>query len=82
MDPLLGNDRETNNETTVIAKQQLRKYATLLEPFLGSGPRNNGNTAGSCVFCVVPSEAVSLDRPISVQLVQCGGVERVVSRVS
>jgi hypothetical protein len=41
IDPLLGNDRETNNETMVIAMQQLRKYATVLEPLLGSGPRPN-----------------------------------------
>jgi hypothetical protein len=33
---LLGNDRETN-ETTAIAKQQLRKYATVLNPLLASG---------------------------------------------
>jgi hypothetical protein len=30
MDPLLGDERETNNETTAIAKQQLRKYGTVL----------------------------------------------------
>jgi hypothetical protein len=38
-DTLLGNDHETNNETTAIAMQQLRKYATVLEPLLGSGQR-------------------------------------------
>jgi hypothetical protein len=37
MDPLLCNDHETNNETMVIARQQLRKYATVLKPLLGSG---------------------------------------------
>jgi hypothetical protein len=37
IDPLLGNDRETNNETTAIAGQQLRKYTTVLQPLLGSG---------------------------------------------
>jgi hypothetical protein len=36
---LLGNDRETNNETTAIAMQQLRKYATVLETLLSSSPR-------------------------------------------
>jgi hypothetical protein len=36
IDSLLG---ETNNETTAIAMQQLRKYATVLETLLGSGPR-------------------------------------------
>jgi hypothetical protein len=33
---LLGNDRETNNKTMAIARQQLRKYATVLELLLGS----------------------------------------------
>jgi hypothetical protein len=33
MDPLLGNDLETN-ETTAIATQQLGKYAVVLEPLL------------------------------------------------
>jgi hypothetical protein len=37
-DPLGGNDRETNNETMVIARQKLRKYETVLKPLLGSGP--------------------------------------------
>jgi hypothetical protein len=36
VEELLGKDRETNNETTVIAMQQLRKYATVLEPLLDS----------------------------------------------
>jgi hypothetical protein len=35
---LLSNDRESN-ETTAIARQELRKYVTVLEPLLGSGPR-------------------------------------------
>jgi hypothetical protein len=38
IDPLLGNDSE-RNEITAIARQQLRKYATGLEPVLGSGTR-------------------------------------------
>jgi hypothetical protein len=37
-DPLLGNDSE-RNEITAIASQHLRKYATVMEPLLGSGPR-------------------------------------------
>jgi hypothetical protein len=49
---LIGNDRETDNETTAIAMQQLRKYATLLESLLGSGPRNSGSALGSGVFYV------------------------------
>jgi hypothetical protein len=36
--PLPGNDRETNNETMAIARQQLHKYETVLQPLLGSGP--------------------------------------------
>jgi hypothetical protein len=36
IDPLLGNDRETNNETKVTARQQFRKYATVLELLLRS----------------------------------------------
>jgi hypothetical protein len=38
IDPLLDNDRETNNEATTITRQQLHKYATVLEPLLESGP--------------------------------------------
>jgi hypothetical protein len=47
--PLLGNDRETNNETTAVARQ------------LPS--RNNGSTGENGVFYVVRSEAKSRDRP-------------------
>jgi hypothetical protein len=36
---LLGNESETNNKTTATAKQQLRKYTTILKPLLGSGLR-------------------------------------------
>jgi hypothetical protein len=39
IDTFLGNDLETNNETTAIAMQQLRKYATAVEPLLGIGLR-------------------------------------------
>jgi hypothetical protein len=35
--PLLGNDSEIN-DATAIARQQLRKYATILKLLLGSGP--------------------------------------------
>lgn len=34
-DPLLGNDRETN-ETTALTTQQLPKYATTLESSLAA----------------------------------------------
>jgi hypothetical protein len=37
IDSLLANDSETYNEITATARQQLRKYATVLEPLLGSG---------------------------------------------
>jgi hypothetical protein len=36
INPLLGNDRDTNE--TAIAMKQLRKYSTVLEPLLDSGP--------------------------------------------
>jgi hypothetical protein len=63
IDPLLGNYRETNNEKTAIDRQQLRKYAIVLEPLLGSGQAsNNVSTVGRCVFYVGLSEAISLDR--------------------
>jgi hypothetical protein len=35
---MLGNDHETN-KTMIIARQQLCKYTTVLEPFLSSIPR-------------------------------------------
>jgi hypothetical protein len=37
----------------------------------------NRRTVRSGVFYVVCSEDISIDRPSSVQLVQCSGVERV-----
>jgi hypothetical protein len=43
IDPLLGNDRETNNETTAVARQR--------------PARNNGSTVGNSIFYVVRSEA-------------------------
>jgi hypothetical protein len=53
IDPLIGNDRETNNETTAVAWQR--------------PARNNGSNFGGRVFCVVRSEVISRDRPSSVQ---------------
>jgi hypothetical protein len=44
IDPLLGNNRETNNETTAVARQETA--------------RNNGSTVGRGVFYVVRSEAI------------------------
>jgi hypothetical protein len=50
MDPLLGNDRESKNEKTVNAMQQLRKYATVLEPLLDSGSRATVEVLWELVF--------------------------------
>jgi hypothetical protein len=36
--PVARQRLRKNNETTATARQQLRKYATVLEPLLGSGP--------------------------------------------
>jgi hypothetical protein len=53
VDSLLGNDRETNNETMAVDRQ---------------GPaRNSGSTVGSGVFYVVRSEAILRDLPSSVR---------------
>jgi hypothetical protein len=49
---LLGSDRETSNETRVIASQQLRKYATVREPWLGNVPTNIGKTVVVAVVAV------------------------------
>jgi hypothetical protein len=57
IDPLLGNDRETN-ETAAVAGQR--------------PARNSESTVGSGVFYVVRSEVIRLARPSLVQLVQCG----------
>jgi hypothetical protein len=38
IDPLLGNNLGSNNDTTAIDRQHCRKYATLLEPLQDSGP--------------------------------------------
>jgi hypothetical protein len=51
INPLLGNDSETN-ETTAVARQR--------------ASRNSGSTVGGDVFYVVRSEATSHDRPNSV----------------
>jgi hypothetical protein len=53
IDPLLGNDCKTKNETMAVARQQ--------------PTCNNGGTAGRGVFYVVHYEAISDDRPSSVQ---------------
>jgi hypothetical protein len=50
--PLLGNDRETNNESTAV---------------LGGDPRAAMEVLLIAVFSVVRSKATSRDRPSSVQ---------------
>jgi hypothetical protein len=62
IEPLLGNERETNNDTTAIPRQQLCKYETVLELLLGSGPRAAIDALLEAVFLWAPSEAISLDR--------------------
>jgi hypothetical protein len=54
IDLLLGNDCEKSNKTTAIARQQLRKYAKLLEPFLGSGPRASMEVLLEALFSIGP----------------------------
>jgi hypothetical protein len=54
IDPLLGNNCETNNETTAIATQQLRKYATGLDLLLGSGPHATVEVLLEAVFSMGP----------------------------
>jgi hypothetical protein len=49
---LLSNGRETNNETKIVYMQQLRDYATVLEPLLGSGPQTTMNMLLEAVFSV------------------------------
>jgi hypothetical protein len=48
IDPLLDNDRETNNETMTVARQR--------------PARNNESTVGNDVLYVVRSETISRDR--------------------
>jgi hypothetical protein len=71
LDLLLGNDRKTNNEITTIAMQHLRKYATKLEPLLGSGPHATLEMLLQAMFPML------YDSTDQVQLVQCSGVERI-----
>jgi hypothetical protein len=84
MDSLLGNDSETKNETTVIARQQLCKYATVLEPLLGCDPRVtmevSFETMFSAWYMIWPSEFSSVSAVQSVELVS--GAERVGEWVS
>jgi hypothetical protein len=62
IDPLVGNDRETNNETTAIAMQQLRKYATVLETLQDSGPRATSEVGSGVFYGSAPRLYHSTDR--------------------
>jgi hypothetical protein len=61
IDPFFGNDRETNNETKVIARQQFRKYTTVLKPLLDSGLP----ATMEAVFSMIRCEAISLTSLVS-----------------
>jgi hypothetical protein len=50
--PFLDNDQERNNEPRAIAKQQHRKYATILELLRGRGPRGRMEVLLEVVFAV------------------------------
>jgi hypothetical protein len=54
IDLFLGNDRRTNNDTTAIARQQLRKYATVLDLLLGSGLRPTMEVLSEAMFSKDP----------------------------
>jgi hypothetical protein len=47
MEPLLGNDQETNNKTTAIPRQQLRKHNSTRAVARQRPARNSGSTVGS-----------------------------------
>jgi hypothetical protein len=49
-DPLLGNDREANNETTAIARKQLRKYSQ----YWSIGPHATMDVLLKVVFSMGP----------------------------
>jgi hypothetical protein len=54
IDPLLGNDRETNNKATAFSVEHLYKYATVLEPLLGCGPHASMEVLIEAVFSTGP----------------------------
>jgi hypothetical protein len=62
---LLDNDHKTYNETTAIFMQQLRKYATVLEPLQDSGPRATMEVLLVAVFSVDPLQGY-ITRPIKI----------------
>jgi hypothetical protein len=68
IDPLLGNDHETNNGTTAIDRQQLRKYIIVFEPFLGSDSRAITKVMLEAVFSMSPLRGYTT-RPTEYQVV-------------
>jgi hypothetical protein len=50
IDPFLGNDRETNNEKTAVARQQIHNKQQL--------NYNNTGTAGKCVFYLISAKGL------------------------
>jgi hypothetical protein len=77
VDPLQGHDHETKNDTTAIARLQLCKYASVLEPLLGSCLGATMEVLLEAVFSVDPLRG-SIARPsefISVSAVQWSIVE-------
>jgi hypothetical protein len=61
IDLLLGNDSETNNATTVTARQHLRKYATVQQPLLVSRRAQQWKYCWKQCFLLIGSDATSLD---------------------
>jgi hypothetical protein len=51
IDPFLGNDRETNNTTTAVARQQILNEQQL--------NYNHRETVGICVFYVVLAKGLN-----------------------
>jgi hypothetical protein len=77
INPLVGNDRETNNETKTIVRQQLNKYATVLETLLGSGPCVTIQVLLEAVFSMDPLRGY-INSPTELSyFLQCSEVERV-----
>jgi hypothetical protein len=68
IDPLLGNDRETMNETTAIDMQQLRKYEKVLKSLVGSGPSATMEVLLEAVFCMCPLRGY-ITRPLELSVV-------------
>jgi hypothetical protein len=69
--PVASDNRETHNETTAIAMQRFRKYATVLYALLRSGPRATMEVLLEAVFSMWSAPRLyKLDRPSSVSAVE------------